>query len=125
MAHYMSLLSHPEFAALFANKGDDNAGSGLVGPLDNERTMRRKLEGVRFMLDERTGGLVPMLPGESGAARMRSRDRDPARRGSAVSGFSGYELEDPKKSLLGPEFQVEEYTDPFDRKDDGPSHGPL
>jgi len=118
MAHYMSLLSHPEFAALLANKGDANLGS--VAPLDSARTMRRKLEGVRFMLDEHTGGLVPVLPGESS---VTARHRD-SRRASGASGLA-YELEDPRKALLSPGYKVEPYTDPFDRKDSGPSSGPL
>lgn len=66
MAHYMSLLSHAHITSATATKYDydDNddatvvGESGVVGPLDSEETMKKKLKGMRFELDNTYGTLV-------------------------------------------------------------------
>lgn len=107
----MSILSHPQLAALISDKEDIDRKGGVrpLGPRDNDRTMRRKLKDVMFMLDE-SGCIVPVLPG---ASRAPNRERE-MRRESAASAYTA--RSDDRVSLLGAEYKIEPYQDPFDQR---------
>lgn len=81
-------------------------GTDLVGPLDNEKVMEKKLRGVRFMLDNGTGNIVAVSSNGDQIPRQ-SRLLWP-REGRDDSQEVGYELDD-RKSLLS--VASEGYTD--------------
>jgi len=99
MAHYMSLLSHPHLTSPIGKDGVN----GTLGPLDDDKAMENKLAGVQFMLNERSGTIVPVgSAGELWVARHRQRE---SWRSSGEHDVR-YELEDPRRALLSPGAQV-------------------
>ncbi|KAF8530066.1 hypothetical protein BU17DRAFT_78609 [Hysterangium stoloniferum] len=115
VAHYMSILSEAQRASDRSQEPD----VGNVGPFDDNKAMRKKLDGMRFMIDPHGGGVVALLPGET-APRPAKRERDRA------SKVSAYEMEDPRKSLLGSAAERSK-TEPYDPYHDagGAGHSPL
>ncbi|KAF8582931.1 hypothetical protein K439DRAFT_1349965, partial [Ramaria rubella] len=107
MAHHLSLFTQTQTSRSADDIVNGAKSLGLVGPLDNDRTMKEKLKGFRFTFDQRTGRVVAVLPGEG----MR---QSASWKGEHEVEATLYEMEDTTKSLLDRGFN--EYDDPFDHK---------
>lgn len=90
MAHYMALVP---------TTGAPASENSFLSATDSKKIMRRKLDGVEFMLDEQTGCIIPVIPVNRNSLPVSPT---PMRDRGSKTTQGQYELvaEDPEKGLL-------------------------
>jgi len=111
VAHYMSLLPNVPLSG----PGNVTPRDGPVpslNPTDSKRAMRRKLEGMEFVIDEASGRIIPVIPLQNqqlGVPRSPGQSERQSWRASREPRYTP--IQEEEKAPLG-EYTVEPYVDP-------------